>query len=94
MKELELSVMQVCCLKEKKIKYKFNKFLIWWLDLFSDTTRKETDKLYVVKNEQGFAPGEEGDVQFDSFTIPSAQPTTQGFDCIDILYEIRVTVLS
>lgn len=57
-----------------------------------DTTRKETDKLYVVKNEQGFAPGEEGDVQFDSFTIPSAQPTTQGFDCIDILYEIRFIV--
>lgn len=57
-----------------------------------DTTRTETEKLHVVKNEQGLAPGEESDLQFDSFTIPSVQPTTEGFGCVDISYQIRFIV--
>ena len=62
-------------------------------DLFNlDTTRTVTEKLYVVKNECGLAPGEESDIQFESFTIPSVQPTTEGFDCIDISYKIKVTM--
>ena len=36
------------------------------------------------------APGEETSVEFDSFVIPSVQPTTKGFSCIEISYEIRV----
>ena len=36
------------------------------------------------------APGEETSVEFDSFVIPSVQPTTKGFNCIEISYEIRV----
>ena len=55
-----------------------------------DTTRTVTEKIYVLTNEQGFAPGEDGDVHFDAFSIPSVQPTTEGFGCIDISYRIRV----
>ena len=62
-------------------------------DLFNlDTKRIVTEKLYVVKNERGLAPEEESDIQFESFTIPSVQPTTEGFGCIDISYKIRVTI--
>lgn len=43
-----------------------------------------------MTNERGLAPGEESDIQFDAFTIPSVQPTTEGFECVDISYEIRV----
>ena len=57
-----------------------------------DTTRTCTEKVYVVKNERGLGPGEETSVEFDSFVIPSVQPTTKGFGCIDISYEIRVCV--
>lgn len=57
-----------------------------------DTTRTVTEKLYVVTNERGLAPGEESDIQFDAFTIPSVQPTTEGFECVDISYEIRFIV--
>lgn len=55
-----------------------------------DTTRTVTEKIYVLTNEQGFAPGEDGDVYFDAFSVPSVQPTTEGFGCIDISYRIRV----
>ena len=55
-----------------------------------DTTRTVTEKIYVLTNEQGFAPGEDGDVHFDAFSVPSVQPTTEGFGCIDISYRIRV----
>ena len=44
----------------------------------------------MVKNERGLAPGEETGVELDAFVIPSVQPTTKGFSCIDISYEIRV----
>lgn len=57
---------------------------------FEGTTRTCTEKVYVVKNERGLAPGEETSVEFDSFVIPSVQPTTKGFNCIEISYEIRV----
>lgn len=56
------------------------------------TTRTCTEKVYVVKNERGVAPGEETSVEFDSFVIPSVQPTTKGFSCIEISYEIRFIV--
>ncbi|KAL9979587.1 hypothetical protein ACROYT_G017268 [Oculina patagonica] len=57
-----------------------------------DTTRTCTEKVYIVKNERGLEPGEETSVEFDSFIIPSVQPTTKGFGCIDISYEIRFIV--
>lgn len=57
-----------------------------------DTTRTVTEKIYVLTNEQGFAPGEDGDVHFDAFSVPSVQPTTEGFGCIDISYRIRFKV--
>ena len=40
----------------------------------------------------GGGGGGESDIQFESFTIPSVQPTTEGFGCIDISYKIRVTM--
>jgi len=57
-----------------------------------DNTRTVTEKLYAVTNERGLAPGEESDIQFDSFSIPAVQPTTEGYGCVDITYEIRFIV--
>lgn len=57
-----------------------------------NTTRTVTEKLYFVKMERGLAPGDQTNVEFDSFVIPSVQPTTKGFGCIDISYEIRFIV--
>lgn len=56
------------------------------------TTRTVTEKLYVLKKEQELAPGDQTNVEFDSFVIPPVQPTTKGFGCIDISYAIKFKV--
>ncbi|RMX52135.1 hypothetical protein pdam_00015160 [Pocillopora damicornis] len=56
------------------------------------TTRKVTEKLYILKKEQELAPGDQTNVELDSFVIPPVQPTTKGFGCIDISYAIRFKV--
>lgn len=56
------------------------------------TTRTVTEKLYVLKKEQELAPGDQTNVEFDSFVIPPVrQPTTKGFGCIEISYVIKVS---
>ena len=56
------------------------------------TTRTVTEKLYILKKEQELEPGDQTDVEFDSFVIPPVrQPTTKGFGCIDIWYAIKVS---
>lgn len=56
------------------------------------TTRKVTEKLYILKKEQELAPGDQTNVELDSLVIPPVQPTTKGFGCIDISYAIRFKV--
>lgn len=56
------------------------------------TTRKLTEKLYILNKEQELAPGDQTNVELDSFVIPPVQPTTKGFGCIDISYAIRFKV--
>ena len=56
------------------------------------TTRKVTEKLYILNKEQELAPGDQTNVELDSLVIPPVQPTTKGFGCIDISYAIRVSV--
>ena len=56
------------------------------------TTRTVTEKLYVLKKEQELTPGDQTNVEFDSFVIPPVrQPTKKGFGCIDISYAIKAS---
>ena len=62
----------------------FSAKLLWWLASFLNghrlslfclpfclaTTRTVTEKLYVLKKEQELAPGDQTNVEFDSFVIP------------------------
>ena len=51
------------------------------------TIRTVTEKLYVLKKEQELAPGDQTNVEFDSFVIPPVrQLTSKGFGYIDISY--------
>ena len=55
-------------------------------------TRTVTGKLYVLKKEQELTPGDQTNVEFDSFVIPPVrQPTTKGFGCIDISNAIKAS---
>lgn len=56
------------------------------------TTRKVTEKIYILNKEQELAPGDQTNVELDSLVIPPVQPTTKGFGCIDISYAIRFKV--
>ena len=59
---------------------KARRFIFFCLPCCLARTRTVTEKLYVLKKEQELAPGDQTNLEFDSFVIPPVrQPTTKGF---------------
>ena len=82
----------------------FSAKLLWWFDIcvvasflkgrrlsFFFAVLPSYDTYSNREALRELAPGDQTNVEFDSFVIPPVrQPTTKGFGCIDISYAIKV----